>query len=83
MVKIDVKTKTDNKIDFNVVGEHNSDIQKSLGTLEAKYKSALYGLEFTEKWNTDNVLKAEVSIEDQLVKGLKLGLDTSYAPAGG
>jgi len=83
LVKLDVKTTTDNKIDFNVVGEHNSDIQKSLGTLEAKYKSPLYGLEFTEKWNTDNVLKAEVSVEDQLIKGLKLGLDTSYVPAGG
>jgi len=83
LVKLDVKTRTQNAIDFNVVGEHNTDIQKSLGTLEAKYKSSLYGLTFTEKWNTDNVLKAEVAVEDQLLKGLKLGLDTTYSPASG
>jgi len=36
-----------------------------------------------EKWNTDNILKSEVTVEDQLVKGLKLGIDTSYSPASG
>jgi len=82
-VKLDVKTKTKNEIDFNITGEHNNDVQKSLGTLEAKYKSPAHGLTFTEKWNTDNILKSELSIEDNLVKGLKLGLDTSYAPASG
>ena len=78
---MDVKTRTKNEIDFNVTGEHNTDIQKTLGTLEAKYKSGLYGLTFTEKWNTDNILKSEVTVEDQFVKGLKLAFDTSYSPA--
>lgn len=82
-VKLDVKTKTKNDIDFNITGEHNNDVQKSLGTLEAKYKSAEHGLTFVEKWNTDNILKSELTLEDNLVKGLKLGLDTSYAPATG
>lgn len=82
-VKLDVKTRTKNDIDFNVVGEHNNDVQKSLGTLEAKYKSPAQGLTFVEKWNTDNVLKSEVTLEDSLLKGLKLALDTSYSPASG
>lgn len=83
LVKLDVKTRTNNEIDFNFTGEHNTDIQKSLGTLEAKFKSAPYGLTFVEKWNTDNILKSEVTVEDQLVKGLKLTFDTSYSPASG
>lgn len=82
-VKLDVKTKTKNAIDFNVTGEHNNDVNKSLGTLEAKYKSPAHGLTFVEKWNTDNVLKSEVTLEDSLLKGLKLALDTTYSPATG
>jgi len=82
-VKLDVKTKTKNDIDFNITGEHNNDVNKSLGSLEAKYKSPAQGLTFVEKWNTDNVLKSEVTIEDSLMKGLKLALDTSYSPATG
>lgn len=83
LVKLDVKTRTKNDIDFNVTGEHNTDIQKTLGTLEAKYKSAAHGLSFVEKWNTDNLLKTEITLEDQVLNGLKLTLDTSYSPASG
>lgn len=82
-VKLDVKTKTKNQIDFNLTGEHNNDVQKTLGTLEAKYKSPAHGLTFTEKWNTDNILKSELTVEDQILKGLKVGLDTTYSPANG
>lgn len=82
-VKLDVKTKTQNDINFNLTGEHNNDVQKSLGTLEAKYKSPAQGLTFVEKWNTDNILKSELTLEDNLLKGLKVALDTSYAPASG
>jgi hypothetical protein len=82
-VKLDVKTRTKNQIDFNLTGEHNNDLQKSLGTLEAKYKSPAHGLTFVEKWNTDNILKSEITVEDSVLKGLKLALDTSYSPASG
>lgn len=82
-VKLDVKTKTENKIDFNLTGEHNNDVQKTLGTLEAKYKAPENGITFTEKWNTDNILKSELTAEDNFLKGLKLALDTTYSPASG
>lgn len=38
------------------------------------------GLTFVEKWNTNNVLTTEVSMEDYLVKGLKVAFDSSFAP---
>jgi len=78
-----LKTKTKNDIDFNITGEHNTEVQKSLGTLEAKYKAPAYGLTFVEKWNTDNILKSELSFEDNILKGLKVGLDTTYSPVSG
>jgi len=33
-----------------------------------------------EKWNTDNVWATEITMQDYLVKGLKLGFDSSFAP---
>lgn len=81
-VKLDVKTKTENGINFNLTGEHNTDVQKSLGTLEAKWGCSAHGLSFVEKWNTDNILKSELTAEN-VVKGLKVTLDSSYSPASG
>lgn len=41
------------------------------------------GLSFNQKWNTDNTLATEVTVEDQLAQGLKLALDTSFVPNTG
>lgn len=41
------------------------------------------GMTLTEKWNTDNTLVTEVAVDDQIAKGLKTVLDTSYSvPVG-
>jgi hypothetical protein len=41
------------------------------------------GLTFSEKWNTDNTLATEISIQDYIAKGLKLSFDSSFAPQTG
>ena len=41
------------------------------------------GLSFKEKWNTENVLTTEVTIEDQIAQGLKITFDTSFSPQTG
>ena len=41
------------------------------------------GLLLTEKWSTENTLGAELSIEDQLLDGLKLTFDTAFSPNTG
>jgi len=41
------------------------------------------GLKLVEKWNTDNNLGTEISIEDQLINGLKLSFDALFAPQTG
>jgi voltage-dependent anion channel protein 2 len=81
--KLDCKTKTNSGVEFTTAGHSNQDTGKVFGSLETKYKVKEHGLTFSEKWNTDNTLTSEVSVEDQLVKGLKLSFDGSFAPQTG
>ncbi|TRY96775.1 hypothetical protein DNTS_014496, partial [Danionella cerebrum] len=69
--------------EFSTGGSSNTDTGKAAGNLETKYKVKELGLSLNQKWNTDNVLTTELSLEDQLAKGLKLGLDTSFVPNTG
>jgi voltage-dependent anion channel protein 2 len=81
--KLEAKTKTSSGVEFTTTGSSAHESGAFAGSLETKYKWSDYGATFTEKWNTDNVLQAEISVEDQLVKGLKLSLDTNFAPQSG
>lgn len=80
--KIDAKTKTEQGVEFKSALNYR-DTGKVAGNLETKYKWSDYGLTFTEKWNTENVLDTEVKIENQLAEGLELTFDTSFAPQTG
>lgn len=81
--KLEAKTKTDSGVEFTTSGSSNSETGKVSGNLETKYKWSEYGLSFTEKWNTENVLNTEITVEDQLAKGMKLAFETSFAPQTG
>lgn len=81
--KLDVKTKTNSGVEFATSGSSNQESGKVAGSLESKYRVKDYGLTFSEKWNTDNTLVSEVSIQDQLIEGLKLSFDASFAPQTG
>lgn len=83
LVKLDVKTKTPSGVDFTVNGNSNNDTGRVNAALETKYLIKDYGLTMKEKWNTDNILSSEVTVEDQVVKGLKLGVNCSFAPQSG
>jgi len=81
--KLEVKTRTNSGVEFTTNGSSNHENAKVGGSLETKYKVNKHKLTFTEKWTTDNVLATEVSVEDQLAKGLKVTLDTNFAPQSG
>jgi len=81
--KVEVKTKTRSAVEFTTSGKSDHESGAFAGTLETKYNWKDYGLTFNEKWNTDNTLATEVSVEDQLFKGLKLSVDTKFAPQSG
>lgn len=81
--KLDVKTRTNSGVEFTTAGHSSQDSGKVFGSLETKYKVKEYGLTISEKWNTDNTLTSEVAVENQLVKGLKLSMDGTFAPQTG
>ncbi|KAM8973623.1 non-selective voltage-gated ion channel VDAC1 [Pelodytes ibericus] len=82
-IKLDLKTKSENGLEFTSSGSANAETSKVSGSLETKYKWSEYGLTFTEKWNTDNTLGTEITVEDQLAQGLKLTFDSSFSPNTG
>lgn len=57
--------------EFKTSGSSNTDTSKVVGSLETKYKRPEYGLIFTEKWNTDNTLGTEITVEDQVRKAVQ------------
>uniref|UniRef100_A0A8I3W4L6 Non-selective voltage-gated ion channel VDAC1 n=1 Tax=Callithrix jacchus TaxID=9483 RepID=A0A8I3W4L6_CALJA len=69
--------------EFTSSGSANTETTKVTGSLETKYRWTEYGLTFTEKWNTDNTLGTEITLEDQLARGLKLTFDSSFSPNTG
>jgi hypothetical protein len=83
LFKLDIKTRTANGVNFNIVGEHSTDTARTFGTLETKYVVPEYGLTFLEKWNTDNLLKCEITADDQLAQGFKVIFDASLIPNTG
>ncbi|KAJ8414132.1 hypothetical protein AAFF_G00067300, partial [Aldrovandia affinis] len=83
IVKLDLKTKSQSGVEFTTSGSSNTDTGKAAGNLETKYKVQDLGLSFSQKWNTDNTLATEITLEDQLAQGLKLTFDTSFVPNTG
>lgn len=75
--KLDFKSRTANGINFNVVGEHNTEANRTVGSFEAKYVVPKYGVTFLEKWTTDNLIKCEITADDQLAQGFKVVFDAS------
>jgi voltage-dependent anion channel protein 2 len=83
LIKLDVKTATQSGVQFNTGGTSDQEKGTVFGSLETKYKVSDYGVTFSEKWNTDNTLGTEVTVQDQLVKGLTLGGDFTFSPQSG
>jgi len=81
--KLDLKSSTVNGVDITSGGIYTFEEGKVFGNLETKYKVPQYGLTFTEKWNTSNVLATEISCEDKLAPGVKVALETLFNPDNG
>jgi len=80
LVKLECKTRTASGMEFTTSGSNSTDTGKVVGALETKCKVKEYGLTFTEKWSTNNVIGTEISIQDQIAKGLKVSFDSSFSP---
>uniref|UniRef100_A0A2K5PXX7 Non-selective voltage-gated ion channel VDAC1 n=1 Tax=Cebus imitator TaxID=2715852 RepID=A0A2K5PXX7_CEBIM len=76
LIKLDLKTKSENGLEFTSLGAAHTEITKVRGSLETN-------LTCREKWNTDNTLGTEIAVEDQLAHGLKLAFDSPVSPNTG
>jgi len=83
VIKFEGKTKTKNGVEFTTEGSHYTDTGNVNGSLETKFKNADYGVTFTEKWTTDNLISTNISIDDKIAKGVKVDFDTTFAPITG
>jgi len=83
IVKLDLKTKSPLGFNFNVNGVSNNDTGKVTAFLESKHTCKDYGLTLKERWNADNTLSTELTLDDPCVKGAKVGLNGFFAPASG
>uniref|UniRef100_A0A673APH6 Non-selective voltage-gated ion channel VDAC3 n=1 Tax=Sphaeramia orbicularis TaxID=375764 RepID=A0A673APH6_9TELE len=87
VLKLDVKTKSQSGVEFATSGSNNTDTGKSGGHLETKYKMSDLGLSFNQKWNTDNTLTTEITMEDQVNEYMhrdfvNVGCDLDFDMAG-
>ncbi|MBV99742.1 Voltage-dependent anion-selective channel protein 1, partial [Eschrichtius robustus] len=86
LIKVDLKTKSENGLEFTSSDSANTETTKVTGSLETKYRWTKYGLKFMEKWNTDNTLGTEITVEDQLARykweHINLGCDVDFDMAG-
>uniref|UniRef100_A0A8C0E681 Non-selective voltage-gated ion channel VDAC1 n=1 Tax=Balaenoptera musculus TaxID=9771 RepID=A0A8C0E681_BALMU len=73
LIKPDLKTKSENGLEFTSSGSADTETTKVMGSLETKDRWTEYGLTFTEKWNTDNTLGMEIT----------LTFDSSFSPDTG
>jgi len=79
-MKLDCTTKTESDLEFKTGASQNIATGKLFGNVELRYKIPEYGVTLTERWNTDNTLGSEITMEDKMTKGLKLTFDSSFAP---
>ena len=82
-VALEVKTATPSNVSFKVGG--NRDTKSALigGDIKAKFFAKPHGLVFTQAWTTNNILKTQVEIDNQIAKGVKLDLQTALTPDTG
>jgi voltage-dependent anion channel protein 2 len=79
---LEVKTKTPSNVTFKVAGTRNAN-GAITGDIESKMTNKQHGLTLTNTWNTVNVLKTQVELDNQITQGLKLDLVTTIAPSKG
>ncbi|CAK9296883.1 unnamed protein product [Gordionus sp. m RMFG-2023] len=83
LFKLESKSKTKSNVEFTFSGNSNIDTKTVAGFLETKYKWKDYGTTIKEKWSTDNLLLTDISCEDYLMKGVKIGMETLFSPNTG
>ncbi|KAG1377204.1 hypothetical protein G6F61_006933 [Rhizopus arrhizus] len=79
-IKVEVKTSAFDGTTFKVNGHRDNNLGIIAGDIETKYVDKQNGIVLTQAWTTSNILNGKIELENNLAKGLKLELLTSYLP---
>ncbi|KAG1449889.1 hypothetical protein G6F46_011684 [Rhizopus delemar] len=79
-IKVEVKTSAFDGTTFKVNGHRDNKLGIIAGDIETKYVDKQNGIVLTQAWTTSNILNGKIELENNLAKGLKLELLTSYLP---
>lgn len=82
-VQLKATTKSSEGCEFATEGSHDTSTGSTTASFETKFKYEPYGLSFTKKWDTDNLISSKIGLDSKLLKGLTLDLDTTLAPTSG
>jgi len=80
-VKLEVKTRAPNGVQFTVRGSEDPKIGAIAGEIEGKYTDLATGITFTESWTSANALKGKLELEQNFPKGLKAEITGELNPA--
>ncbi|KAJ3031361.1 UNVERIFIED_CONTAM: Mitochondrial porin [Siphonaria sp. JEL0065] len=81
--KLEVNTTTSNGIKFTVTGNKDNKTGNIVSELKTKYSDKARGLTVTEHWNANNVIGAQIELQDQIASGVKLDIHGSIHPSNG
>ncbi len=82
LIKLDSTTKS-GALEFKTAANHDQSNKQFTGGVDIKYDCKKYGLTVTEKWTTRGYLSTDIAVENQLVEGSKVSLDTGMDLATG
>ncbi|PAV17109.1 voltage-dependent ion-selective channel [Pyrrhoderma noxium] len=76
---LEVKTTSPSGVAFKVTGTSNpAGVVSAVG--ETKYANKKQGFSFTQSWATNNALNTLIELDNNLISGLKLDLNTTLVP---
>ena len=79
-----MKNTTESGMSVTSGGQSNIDTGRVGGNLELKTKRCPgTGTQLTTKWSTENLISTSLSLQDKLLQGLTLTLDSTYSPDSG
>ncbi|KAK9479007.1 eukaryotic porin/Tom40 [Lipomyces japonicus] len=79
---VEVKTKADNGVTFNVKGKSSPKDNSVSGSFDVRYSDPKSNIALTQSWSTANVVDVKVELPEFIPK-LKTDVKTSFVPTSG
>lgn len=78
--KIGCRTTTENGVEFTTSGQLHTDTGKLFGSVETKRTFLDNSLCSVNKWASNRTLYTDITMQDKLIDGLKIGIVSAFKP---